>query len=69
MSATVSLRLGTGQLFGDIPIPDTEITLAEFIDATLKDLEVNFSLLNLKAGSCMCIMYQVVLQSRIQFCN
>ena len=40
MSTTVSLRLGTGQLFEGITTPDTEITLAAFIDATLKDLEV-----------------------------
>lgn len=40
MSGSVNLRLGTGQLFECITLPDSETTLAEFLDTALKDLEV-----------------------------
>ena len=37
----VSLKLQSGKRFDDILIKDTECSLAEFLDDTLKELEVN----------------------------
>ena len=36
----VSLKLQSGKKFDEIPIKHTECTLAEFLDETLKELEV-----------------------------
>ena len=39
----VSLKLQSGKKFDEIPIKHTECTLAEFLDETLKELEVFIS--------------------------
>ena len=41
MSRKVTLLLCSGQQFDDIPVENLEQTLAEFLDITLKQLEVN----------------------------
>lgn len=40
MASRVNLRLGAGQEFKDISLPNPDATLAEFLDAALKELEV-----------------------------
>lgn len=43
---TVLLSLSSGETFEDIPVTDLEVTLGEFLDVSLKALEVsNFLLL------------------------
>lgn len=38
--SSVTLVLETGQRFEEVPVPDGEKTLGEFLDQVLKDLEV-----------------------------
>ena len=38
---TVLLSLSSGETFEDIPVTDLEVTLGEFLDVSLKALEVS----------------------------
>ena len=50
MSKTVTLQLCSGEIFKDIVIESLDQTLAEFLDLSLKQLEVSYLLIFMLCG-------------------
>lgn len=56
---TVFLRLSSGEIFEDIPVSNLDLTLAEFLDKVLKDLEVSCSINGLNLFYKLVLWYCV----------
>lgn len=56
---TIFLRLSSGETFEDIPVPNLDLTLAEFLDQVLKDLEVPCSINGLDLFCKLVLWYCV----------
>lgn len=56
-TAAVHLILETGQEFKEVPIPNKDLALGEFLDQVLKTLEVCSCLLSAQGGEAVSLVF------------